>query len=52
MLNGSFVDIQMRVCCKPEYSWGVIADLTRPVKGAFDKGGISTPYPHGVEVMK
>ncbi len=48
----SSVDIQMRVWCKPENYWDVKFDLTKSVKEAFDKGGISIPYPHGVEIMK
>lgn len=51
-LGDSSVDIQMRVWCKPEHYWDVMFDLTKSVKEAFDKGGISIPYPHGVEIMK
>ncbi|MCF6274979.1 MAG: mechanosensitive ion channel family protein [Robiginitomaculum sp.] len=51
-LGESSVDIQMRVWCKPENYWDVKFDLTKSVKEAFDKGGISIPYPHGVEIMK
>ncbi len=51
-LGESSVDIQMRVWCKPEYYWDVRFDLLKSVKEAFDKGGISIPYPHGVEIMK
>jgi len=51
-LGESSVDIQMRVWCKPEHYWDVKFDLTKSVKEAFDKGGISIPYPHGVEIMK
>jgi small conductance mechanosensitive channel len=46
------VDIQMRVWCKPEHYWDVMFDLTKSVKEAFDKGGISIPYPHGVEILR
>jgi len=51
-LNDSSVDIQMRVWCKPEHYWDVMFDLMKSVKEAFDKGGISIPYPHVVEIEK
>lgn len=51
-LNDSSVDIQMRVWCKPEDYWDVRFDLIKAVKVAFDKGGISIPYPHVVEITK
>lgn len=51
-LGESSVDIQMRVWVKPEHYWDVKFDLTKSVKEAFDKGGISIPYPHGVEIMR
>jgi len=51
-LNDSSVDIQMRVWCKPEDYWDVRFDLIKDVKEAFDKGGISIPYPHCVEIEK
>ncbi len=51
-LGESSVDIQMRVWCKPEHYWDVRFDLLKSVKEAFDKGGISIPYPHAVEIMQ
>jgi len=51
-LGDSSIDIQMRVWCKQEHYWDVMFDLTKSVKEAFDKGGISIPYPHAVEIMK
>lgn len=51
-LGESSVDIQMRVWCRPEHYWDVMFDLTKSVKEAFDKGGISIPYPHGVEILR
>jgi len=51
-LNDSSVDIQMRVWCTPENYWDVRFDLIKNVKQAFDKGGISIPYPHVVELDK
>ncbi len=51
-LNDSSVDIQMRVWCKAEDYWELRFDLIKDVKEAFDKGGISIPYPHVVEITK
>ena len=51
-LNDSSVDIQMRVWCKVDDYWDVRFDLIKAVKEAFDKGGISIPYPHVVEIEK
>ena len=51
-LNDSSVDIQMRVWCKPDDYWDVRFDLIKDIKEAFDKGGISIPYPHCVEIEK
>lgn len=52
LLNGSSVDIQMRVWCHPDHYWDVRFDLIKSVKEAFDAGGISIPYPHVVEIEK
>lgn len=51
-LNDSSVDVQMRVWCKAEDYWDVRFDLIKDVKEAFDKGKISIPYPHCVEIEK
>ena len=51
-LGDSSVDIQMRVWCHPDHYWDVRFDLIKSVKEAFDKGGISIPYPHVVEIEK
>ena len=51
-LNDSSVDIQMRVWCKVDDYWDVRFDLIKAVKEAFDKGGITIPYPHVVEIEK
>ena len=51
-LNDSSVDIQMRVWCSADDYWDVMFDLTKDVKNAFDKAGISIPYPHCVEIVK
>ena len=52
LLNDSSVDIQMRVWCESEVYWDVRFDLIKDIKEAFDKGGISIPYPHVVEIVK
>ena len=51
-LNDSSVDIQMRVWCTADDYWDVRFDLIKAVKEGFDKGGISIPYPHVVEMDK
>lgn len=50
MLNESSVDIQSRVWCKAEHYWDVMFDLNKSIKEAFDKDGITIPYPHSVEL--
>jgi len=49
-LNDSSVDIQSRVWCKPEHYWDVMFDLKKSIKEAFDKGGITIPYPTSIEL--
>jgi len=49
-LNESSVDIQNRVWCKAENYWDVMFDLNKSIKEAFDKDGITIPYPHQVEI--
>ncbi|PHR60117.1 MAG: mechanosensitive ion channel protein MscS [Robiginitomaculum sp.] len=49
-LGESSVDIQSRVWCKPEHYWDVMFDLNKSIKEAFDKNGITIPYPHCVEL--
>ena len=51
-LNDSSVDIQNRVWCKADDYWDVRFDLNKSIKEAFDKGGITIPYPHQVEIKK
>ena len=51
-LGESSVDIQSRVWCKSEDYWDVMFDLNKMVKEAFDKNGISIPYPISVELDK
>ena len=38
-------------CAAADY-WDVKFDLTKGIKEAFDKDGISIPYPHSVEIQK
>ncbi len=49
-LGESSVDIQSRVWAKSEDYWDVMFDLNKSVKEAFDKGGITIPYPISVEL--
>ena len=51
-LGESSVDIQSRVWCSADDYWDVMFDLNKSVKEAFDKGGISIPYPISVELDK
>lgn len=50
--GGSSVDIVTRVWCASGDYWGVYFDAMKNVKEAFDKGGISIPYPHQVNVAR
>ena len=49
-LGESSVDIQSRVWCKPEHYWDVMFDLKKSIKEAFDKNGITIPYPTSIEL--
>ena len=49
-LNESSVDIQSRVWCKTEHYWDVMFDLKKSIKEAFDKNGITIPYPTSIEL--
>ena len=51
-LGDSSVDIATRNWVKAADYWDVKFDLTKQVKEAFDKQGISIPYPHQVEIVK
>ncbi|MBO6796264.1 mechanosensitive ion channel domain-containing protein [Maricaulis sp.] len=50
--GGSSVDIVTRVWCNSGDYWGVHFDAMKNVKEAFDKGGISIPYPHQVNMTR
>ena len=49
-LNDSSVDIQNRVWCNAEDYWDVMFDLNKSIKEAFDKKGITIPYPTSIEL--
>lgn len=51
-LGDSSVDIATRNWVSAKDYWDVKFDLTKAVKEAFDKQGISIPYPHQVEIVK
>ncbi len=51
-LGDSSVDLTARVWCKAEDYWELKFALTQGVKEAFDKDGISIPYPHTVEIRR
>ena len=48
----SSVDIAARVWVNTGDYWGVHFDAMKNVKEAFDKNGISIPYPHRVNIAK
>lgn len=50
-LGASSVDITMRVWCNRADLFDLKFDLTRAIKQAFDREGISIPYPH-IEVIQ
>ena len=51
-LGESSVDIGVRLWCDAADYWALKFDMTKAVKEAFDKNGISIPYPHSVEIQK
>ncbi|MEM9715886.1 MAG: mechanosensitive ion channel domain-containing protein [Pseudomonadota bacterium] len=51
-LGDSSVDLTVRVWCQAADYWDLRFTLLQAVKEAFDKGGISIPYPHQVEIQK
>ncbi len=51
-LGESSVDLTARLWTSADDYWDVKFDMTKQVKEAFDKGGISIPYPHSVEIQK
>lgn len=51
-LGDSSVDISVRTWCAAADYWDLKFTMTKAVKDAFDKSGISIPYPHSVEIQK
>lgn len=51
-LGDSSVDLTARLWCKADDYWELKFQMTQAIKEAFDKGGISIPYPHTVEIKK
>lgn len=51
-LGDSSVDIATRSWVRADDVWDVKFHLTKAVKEAFDREGISIPYPHQVEIQK
>lgn len=51
-LGDSSVDLIARLWCDAADYWEVKFSTTKAVKEAFDKKGISIPYPHSVEIQK
>ncbi|MCF4097835.1 mechanosensitive ion channel family protein [Maritalea mediterranea] len=51
-LGDSSVDISVRLWCQAADYWNLKFAMTKAVKEAFDKEGISIPYPHSVEIKK
>ena len=51
-LGDSSVDITARLWCAADDYWELKFGLTQSVKEAFDKEGITIPYPHTVEVKR
>ena len=51
-LGDSSVDITARLWCNAADYWDLKFELTKAVQEAFDKDGISIPYPHTVMVQQ
>ena len=51
-LGDSSVDLQLRAWCKAGDLWEAKFATLKAVKEAFDRGGISIPYPHRSIVEK
>ncbi|MEM1198979.1 MAG: mechanosensitive ion channel domain-containing protein [Pseudomonadota bacterium] len=51
-LGDSSVDLGVRLWCAAADYWELKFHMTKAVKEAFDKDGISIPYPHQVEIKK
>jgi small conductance mechanosensitive channel len=51
-LGESSVDLTTRLWCNAADYWELKFALMKEVKTAFDRNGISIPYPHSVEIQK
>lgn len=51
-LGDSAVDVTARLWCSAENYWELKFSMTQKVKEAFDKEGITIPYPHTVEIKR
>ncbi len=51
-LGDSSVDLGVRIWCDAGDYWELKFAMTKQVKEAFDKGGVSIPYPHAVHISK
>lgn len=51
-LGESSVDLGVRLWCDAGDYWELKFEMTKRVKEAFDKNGVSIPYPHTVEIRK
>nr|WP_319948910.1 mechanosensitive ion channel domain-containing protein [uncultured Shimia sp.] len=51
-LGDSSVDITARLWCDAADYWELKFGMTKAVKEAFDRDGVSIPYPHTVEIHK
>ncbi|WP_120499499.1 mechanosensitive ion channel family protein [Roseovarius sp. EL26] len=51
-LGDSSVDLTARLWCDGADYWELKFEMTKAVKEAFDKGGVTIPYPHSVEIQK
>ena len=51
-LGDSSVDLGVRLWCDAGDYWEVKFGLTKQIKEAFDKAGVSIPYPHNVQINK
>ncbi|WP_370738200.1 mechanosensitive ion channel family protein [Roseovarius albus] len=51
-LGDSSVDLTARLWCNGADYWELKFEMTQAVKEAFDKGGVTIPYPHSVEIHK
>ncbi|WP_121061939.1 mechanosensitive ion channel family protein [Chachezhania antarctica] len=51
-LGDSSVDLTARLWCSADDYWDLKFKLTKEVKEAFDKAGITIPFPHTVAIYK